>query len=117
MVFGACSSTIQETTWPSSPLTSTVNRQCGLDHTHLRTEPFRVDVVGKKSVEPLWWPCRGTPVSSARATPTTIIDRCFMCVSFIRVPVTCELVGAGRVAESLVVIVDFNRRTVACHQI
>src|SRR3977135_1445120 len=88
MVFGAGNSPSHETTWPSSPLTSTVNRQCGLDHSHLATEPFRVDVVAEKSVEPLWWPWTGAPLSSARATPMTIIARCFMCVSFIGFPVT-----------------------------
>src|ERR1041384_4966673 len=119
MVFGACSSTSQDTTWPSSPLTSTVNRQCGLDHTHLATDPLSVDVVDKKSVEPLWWPWTGTAVSTARATatPTTIIARCFICASLIWPLRDVESVRSGRVAEGLVVVVEFHRRTVACHQI
>src|SRR5688500_4164848 len=111
MLFGACSSMTHWAALPSAPGASIVNRQCGLDHSQSLTTPFSVVVVSSKSVEPLWWARRGTPVDSATATPTTIIS-----LLFIRVPMACRtgLLAAGRVAERLVVTVDFSRRTVSC---
>src|SRR5688572_15546579 len=110
MLFGACSSMTHWAAWPSAPGTSTVNRQCGLDHNQSLTTPFSVEVVSSKSVEPLWWARRGTPVHSATATPTTIIN-----LVFIGVPMACRpgLLAAGRVAEPCVVSLDFSGRTVA----
>src|SRR5688572_14272571 len=114
MVFGACASITHCTTWPSAPVTSSVSRQWGFDHSQFLTTPFSVTVVSDRSVEPVWCACSETDDKS----PTTLktITSLFLMVSSDCSSVSWLLAARG-VSVDLVVGIDFHRRAVPCQYV